>query len=152
MAHPKRRQSKMRTAKRRTHDKAATPTLAKCSNCGAWHVYHLSLIHIWDAHPACRNVRDFIRLAVDADAVSYTHLDVYKRQILHFTPFQIIDVVEARTVIPLRFSISIESVMAVSYTHLDVYKRQGQYAPCPCRSHQISSRSYRWRLPALCGA
>ena len=31
--------------------------------------------------------------------------------ILHFTPFQIIDVVEARTVIPLRFSISIESVM-----------------------------------------
>ena len=35
--------------------------------------------------------------------------------ILHFTPFQIIDGVEARTVIPLRFSISIESV---SYTHL----------------------------------
>ena len=31
MAHPKRRQSKTRTAKRRTHDVA---------NCGAWHVYH----------------------------------------------------------------------------------------------------------------
>ena len=31
--------------------------------------------------------------------------------ILHFTPFQTIDVVEARIVIPLRFSISIESVM-----------------------------------------
>ena len=29
MAHPKRRQSKTRTAKRRTHDKA-----------GEWHVYH----------------------------------------------------------------------------------------------------------------
>ena len=33
MAHPKRRQSKTRTAKRRTHDKAV-------ANCGAWHVYH----------------------------------------------------------------------------------------------------------------
>ena len=30
MAHPKRRQSHTRTAKRRTHDKAL----------GAWHVYH----------------------------------------------------------------------------------------------------------------
>ena len=40
MAHPKRRQSKTRTAKRRTHDKAAMPTLAKCANCGEWHVYH----------------------------------------------------------------------------------------------------------------
>ena len=34
MAHPKRRQSKTRTAKRRTHDKAVAPTLS------------LSLIHI----------------------------------------------------------------------------------------------------------
>lgn len=40
MAHPKRRQSKARTLKRRTHDKAVTPTLAVCPNCGAWHVYH----------------------------------------------------------------------------------------------------------------
>ena len=40
MAHPKRRQSKTRTAKRRTHDKAVAPTLAVCPNCGAWHVYH----------------------------------------------------------------------------------------------------------------
>ena len=31
MAHPKRRQSKTRTAKRRT---------AICPNCGEWHVYH----------------------------------------------------------------------------------------------------------------
>ena len=30
MAHPKRRQSKTRTAKRRTHDKAVVPTLAIC--------------------------------------------------------------------------------------------------------------------------
>ena len=40
MAHPKRRQSKTRTLKRRTHDKAVAPTLAICPNCGAWHIYH----------------------------------------------------------------------------------------------------------------
>ncbi len=40
MAQPKRRQSKTRTAKRRTHDKATMPTLAVCSNCGATHIYH----------------------------------------------------------------------------------------------------------------
>lgn len=40
MAHPKRRQSKTRTAKRRTHDKAVAPTLVVCPNCGAWHIYH----------------------------------------------------------------------------------------------------------------
>ena len=34
MAHPKRRQSHTRTAKRRTHDKALVPTLAICPNCG----------------------------------------------------------------------------------------------------------------------
>ena len=33
MAHPKRKQSKTRTAKRRTHDKAVVPTLALCPNC-----------------------------------------------------------------------------------------------------------------------
>ncbi|WP_081964552.1 MULTISPECIES: 50S ribosomal protein L32 [Porphyromonas] len=40
MAHPKRRQSKARTAKRRSHDHAVVPTIAKCPNCGAWHRYH----------------------------------------------------------------------------------------------------------------
>jgi len=40
MAHPKRRQGKTRTAKRRSHDHATLPTLALCPNCGAWHVYH----------------------------------------------------------------------------------------------------------------
>ena len=40
MAHPKRRQGKTRTAKRRTHDKAVAPTMAICPNCGAWHIYH----------------------------------------------------------------------------------------------------------------
>ena len=40
MAHPKRRQSKTRTLKRRTHDKAIAPTLALCPNCGDYYVYH----------------------------------------------------------------------------------------------------------------
>ncbi|MBQ0089703.1 MAG: 50S ribosomal protein L32 [Prevotellaceae bacterium] len=40
MAHPERGQSKTRTLKRRTHDKAVAPTLAKCPNCGEWYVYH----------------------------------------------------------------------------------------------------------------
>ena len=34
MAHPKRRQSKTRTLKRRTHDKAVAPTLAVCPKIG----------------------------------------------------------------------------------------------------------------------
>ena len=40
MAHPKRRQGKTRTAKRRTHAKAVAPTMAICPICGAWHIYH----------------------------------------------------------------------------------------------------------------
>ena len=40
MAHPKRKQSKQRTAKRRTHYKAVAPTLAICSNCSAVHIFH----------------------------------------------------------------------------------------------------------------
>ncbi|MBI1192132.1 MAG: 50S ribosomal protein L32 [Bacteroidetes bacterium] len=40
MPHPKRKISKTRRDKRRTHDKAVTPTVASCSNCGSpvlWH-------------------------------------------------------------------------------------------------------------------
>ena len=40
MAHPKRRQSKTRTLKRRTHDKAVAATLAVCPTCGSLYVYH----------------------------------------------------------------------------------------------------------------
>ncbi len=40
MAHPKRRQSSARSAKRRSHDGIAAPTLAVCSNCGSWHIFH----------------------------------------------------------------------------------------------------------------
>lgn len=40
MAHPKRKTSKTRRDKRRTHIKAEAPTVATCSNCGATHLYH----------------------------------------------------------------------------------------------------------------
>ena len=40
MAHPKRRQSHTRGAKRRTHYKAEAPTLAVCKETGTIHVYH----------------------------------------------------------------------------------------------------------------
>ena len=40
MAHPKRRQSSTRQAKRRTHDKAVDPKLAISPKTGKWLVYH----------------------------------------------------------------------------------------------------------------
>jgi large subunit ribosomal protein L32 len=40
MPHPKRKISKQRRDKRRTHDKAEVPTLSSCSNCGATVKYH----------------------------------------------------------------------------------------------------------------
>ena len=40
MAHPKRKTSKTRRDKRRTHDNAVAPTIANCSNCGAPVLYH----------------------------------------------------------------------------------------------------------------
>ncbi|MBL4657351.1 MAG: 50S ribosomal protein L32 [Flavobacteriales bacterium] len=40
MAHPKRKISKSRRDKRRTHYKAAVPTLANCSNCDSPVKYH----------------------------------------------------------------------------------------------------------------
>ena len=48
-------------------------------------------------------------------AVSYTHLDVYKRQGISF--------IRVRTSVRVAFGMVITS-MPVSYTHLDVYKRQ----------------------------
>jgi large subunit ribosomal protein L32 len=40
MAHPKRKISKQRRNKRRTHDKITPKVIAKCSNCGAAVQYH----------------------------------------------------------------------------------------------------------------
>ena len=52
-------------------------------------------------------------------AVSYTHLDVYKRQVYHVFTYNS-DVVHV--IVPAFLFTSIHS--PVSYTHLDVYKRQ----------------------------
>lgn len=40
MPHPKRKLSKSRRDKRRTHYKAAAPTLGTCSNCGDMKMAH----------------------------------------------------------------------------------------------------------------
>ena len=70
-------------------------------------------------------------------AVSYTHLDVYKRQIL-FIPNKTAAALELPPAIPAATGMclfktiltppgslnSSISMAAVSYTHLDVYKRQ----------------------------
>ena len=40
MAHPKRKTSKQRKNKRRTHYKAARPTTSTCQNCNATVQYH----------------------------------------------------------------------------------------------------------------
>ena len=40
MAHPKRKISKSRRNKRRTHYKASITKTAKCSHCGTTHEYH----------------------------------------------------------------------------------------------------------------
>ncbi|MCL4141910.1 UNVERIFIED_CONTAM: hypothetical protein GTU68_012086 [Idotea baltica] len=40
MAHPKRKQSKTRRDKRRTHYKAIAPNVISCSSCGSPTLYH----------------------------------------------------------------------------------------------------------------
>lgn len=45
MAHPKRKVSKTRRDKRRTHYNATAPTLAVCSTTGESHLYHRAYWH-----------------------------------------------------------------------------------------------------------
>ncbi len=59
MAHPKRRQSKTRTRKRRTHDGATMPTLAVCPNCGDFHIYHTVC-------PSCGYYRGKVAIEMEA--------------------------------------------------------------------------------------
>ena len=64
----------------------------------------------------CRNA-----VAYDTSAVSYTHLDVYKRQRQHQNIiFYAVDKQPVRENVTFPMACPI----AVSYTHLDVYKRQ----------------------------
>ena len=60
-------------------------------------------------------------VSISSAAVSYTHLDVYKRQV---------DIIITTALIPgkpaprLITAEMVQSMKPVSYTHLDVYKRQ----------------------------
>ena len=45
MAHPKRKISKQRRDKRRTHYKAELPTVSVCSKTGEAHLYHRAYWH-----------------------------------------------------------------------------------------------------------
>ena len=65
-------------------------------------------------------VVDCLHNDVGRNAVSYTHLDVYKRQIMGKTTIE-------ENLMKNGFHLSTvvgTSMMPVSYTHLDVYKRQ----------------------------
>ena len=59
-----------------------------------------------------------------AEAVSYTHLDVYKRQFQNYALFRYMTIYDN-----VAFGLELQKmpkklIKAVSYTHLDVYKRQ----------------------------
>ncbi|MDR1672243.1 MAG: 50S ribosomal protein L32 [Bacteroidales bacterium] len=58
MPNPKRRHSKQRRDKRRTHDKASVPTVVKCPNCSGTMLYHRVC-------PSCGYYRG--KLAVEQD-------------------------------------------------------------------------------------
>ena len=61
-------------------------------------------------------------------SVSYTHLDVYKRQVLNVMVYLLIVhvavIVTSSAGIVVGISLSQPVNVSVSYTHLDVYKRQ----------------------------
>ena len=70
-------------------------------------------------------------------SVSYTHLDVYKRQVHGGTI--IAEVPETRAIVhKCMVPPNVDGVVAVSYTHLDVYKRQSEF----CCSRQKSGSAY----------
>ena len=61
--------------------------------------------------------------------VSYTHLDVYKRQHLKRYIYERAELEEPFSEVPQEVykEIVVDSFKAVSYTHLDVYKRQDPF-------------------------
>ena len=66
-----------------------------------------------------------LRIMIDLAAVSYTHLDVYKRQeqYLNITPGSV-SVLGLMNDPENKVRLLIDKDIPVSYTHLDVYKRQ----------------------------
>ena len=60
-------------------------------------------------------------------SVSYTHLDVYKRQLLNFSFY--VNGGDVPKQPALTLAMFPDDMAAVSYTHLDVYKRQEKTLP-----------------------
>ena len=95
------------------------------------------------------------RAEVEAAPVSYTHLDVYKRQ----APVELVDDVGVvcdlfRRVTQGQIQQRPLLVVAVSYTHLDVYKRQGLYERadhCARHSGRGAHADRRRRAGNSCG-
>ena len=81
-------------------------------------------------------------VALDLAPVSYTHLDVYKRQVVprkhNFRPLPGAGVLFFYRRKNMREEL--QALKAVSYTHLDVYKRQ---------EHKSPSRKRNFRKAAL---
>ena len=67
-------------------------------------------------------------------SVSYTHLDVYKRQVSEFSVLAPFGKDNPKPVFADKnLRVSRMWVVAVSYTHLDVYKRQRKGCPDECK-------------------
>ncbi len=75
-------------------------------------------------------------------SVSYTHLDVYKRQ-----AYSVVPDIAVHQVLTARFKIP-DAPDPVSYTHLDVYKRQSQHRLAdPDIPERIVDTKYGGRYP-----
>ena len=73
-------------------------------------------------------------------AVSYTHLDVYKRQVeKHFVIFLSLNIKLIAGFGDKNGFLKVQTVKPVSYTHLDVYKRQYIHFNCTCQEQMGSS-------------
>ena len=70
-------------------------------------------------HEASESLFTGITIRHDTMPVSYTHLDVYKRQAI-----QIAKIRAVVLYIMQSFTQGVDYIKSVSYTHLDVYKRQ----------------------------
>ena len=71
--------------------------------------------------------------------VSYTHLDVYKRQGLEGVSYTPVALLASRTTgfgTQYRILCKATVVVPVSYTHLDVYKRQFLYGGYRCEGYR----------------
>ena len=95
--------------------------------------------HGHQGYPQARPGAVFNRLFLYLQPVSYTHLDVYKRQILN-TPASApapkapcdtrrFPVAETEAASPCEPAPSVRRIEPVSYTHRDVYKRQPPAIP-----------------------